>query len=526
MALSLTQTATVRVVEGQGITNNLLRLLSLSPSVSISGSVATADIAAGAVTPAKTTPGAYFYGTSSGTNTYTVALNPPLGALANGAEVLVKMGISNTAAATASLNVDSLGAKNIYHRNGIAVKPGDLVADDIVRFRYNTSRNAAAGGWDVMEVLPSALIRPATNETAGTATVQTLVNTPPLTAYSAGVLLLVKVGTSLTNTGSLTLNCDGLGARNVLRTGAAALLAGDWVAGQTYLVYDDGTQFILLTKDRPVAIAADARNLVIYNANLTTVTVAADEVVLKTSNGLPMLAASVSLTVDFTAGVALNGLETGATRTTSTWYYLWLISDGTNVRGVLETAGTGDGALSTGPDLTNAAFAGYIYQGLVGRVRLNATGAGEIVPFYQSDRKVFSVEQVVLNAKAASVNDTWQVLAGADVTAFRAAVPPDAKLTSGFIGSDNASDDAAIMICGTTAAGALDVSWHLGAKLINLSLMSPVYSSVTDPGPTNAWGVSVPLDDIPVRGGTARNIQWKSRATTLTVSLSVTGYTF
>lgn len=250
MALSLTQTALVRVTAGQAVTNNLLRLLALSPSVSISGSVGTADLAAGAVTAAKATPGAYFYAATSGTNTYTLNPNPALAALADGVEVLGKIGVTNTAAATATLEVNSLTAKNIYHRNGTAVKPGDLVATDIVRFRYNSSRNSSAGGWDVMEVLPSALIRPATNDTTGTATTQALTspvgNTPPLTGYYTGALLLVKVGSGLTNTGALTLNCDGLGTRSVLRPGAAPLLAGDWVAGQTYLLYDDGTQFIIV----------------------------------------------------------------------------------------------------------------------------------------------------------------------------------------------------------------------------------------------------------------------------------------
>jgi hypothetical protein len=133
------------------------------------------------------------------------------------------------------------------------VKPGDLVATDIVRFRYNSSRNSSAGGWDVMEVLPSATIRPATNLTTetvpATPSAQEVINVPPLTGYTAGTLLLVKVGSGMTNTGALTLKCDALAVRNVLRPGGAPLLAGDWVAGQTFLLYDDGTQFILLGPD-------------------------------------------------------------------------------------------------------------------------------------------------------------------------------------------------------------------------------------------------------------------------------------
>lgn len=493
MALSLTQTATVRVVEGQGITNNLLRLLALSPSVSISGSVATADLAAGAVTPAKTTPGAYFYGTSSGTNTYTVALNPPLGALANGAEVLVKMGISNTAAATASLNVDSLGAKNIYHRNGIAVKPGDLVADDIVRFRYNTSRNTAAGGWDVMEVLPSALIRPATNETAGTATVQTVVNTPPLTAYAAGVLLLVKVGASLTNTGSLTLNCDGLGTRNVLRPGAAALLAGDWTAGQTYLVYDDGTQFILLTKDKDVAVVASARNLLVFNNTGTPnskMDITADEVVLKTSDGVAYLASTVSVTADMSLGVSANGLDAG-TEAANTWYYLWLIYNGTTVASLISTS-------ATAPTLPT----GYTHKALVGQVRND--NSSNFVVTRIVDRRAFIATQDI----AATITGVtaYTALTGTPATEFAKFVPPIAKTAFIILGKIANADYG--------AAVAADTSGNFE------QIQSGTGTGTTFNGMAGASFFEVVMS-------TAQLFSWKVDATTANgYKLQCTGYTF
>ncbi len=523
MSLSITQQESVRIVAQQPVTNNLLRKLAGSPSVSISGSVASADLAAGAVTPAKATPGAYFYGATSGTNALTLALSPALSALANGVEVLAKIGTTTTAAAATTLNVDSLGAKPVYQRSGQAVAAGDLQTNDIVRFRYNTSRDTGSGGWDVMEVLPSATIRPAVNVTTGTANAQAVVNVPPLSAYVAGTLLLVKAGSSLTNTGAMTLNCDALGTRSVKRPGGAALFAGDWVADQTYLLYDDGTQYILLTKDQPVAVAASVRNLIVepdptnrtYQVNVT-----ADEVVLKTSNGLPMLATSVSLTVDVSLGVALNGLETGATRTTDTWYYLWLISDGTNVRGVLESAGTGDGAVPGGPDLSNAAFSGYIYKALIGSVRLNATGAGEIVQFVQRDRQVWIVEQVILAAAVPAGADDWEVLVGTPRTLFRAAVPPTVVACSGFIGADNTTDVASLMLCGTRTTGGLATTGagiFVGAQLFQLQNMGTAY---------NSFGAAAPFDNLPVRGLDGRNIQWKSRLTTLTVSLSVTGYTF
>ena len=78
---------------------------------------------------------------------------------------------------------------------------------------------------------------------AGTDTITGTVS-PSLTAYTAGQIFSFIVGT--TNTGAVTLNIDGLGAKSVTRTGAIALVAGGMVTGQVALVEYDGTRFQLL----------------------------------------------------------------------------------------------------------------------------------------------------------------------------------------------------------------------------------------------------------------------------------------
>lgn len=78
---------------------------------------------------------------------------------------------------------------------------------------------------------------------AGTDTITGTVS-PSLTAYTAGQIFSFVVGT--TNTGAVTLNIDGLGAKAVTRTGAIALVAGGMVTGQVALVEYDGTRFQLL----------------------------------------------------------------------------------------------------------------------------------------------------------------------------------------------------------------------------------------------------------------------------------------
>ena len=68
--------------------------------------------------------------------------------------------------------------------------------------------------------------------------------TPALTAYAAGNLFSFVVAN--TNTGAVTINIDGNGAKSVTRTGSTALVAGDMVAGQVALIEYDGTRFQLL----------------------------------------------------------------------------------------------------------------------------------------------------------------------------------------------------------------------------------------------------------------------------------------
>jgi hypothetical protein len=517
MALSLTQTSLVRIVAGQAITNNLLRWLALSPSVSISGSVATADLADGAVTPAKITPGGYFYAAdTTSTNTYTATFTPAVGAYADGLQVFLKITNANTAAAPPSLNANALGAKNIYHRHGQTPKAGDLPANSILHLVYNSSLNAGAGGFEIYGVTPSATIRPAANVTTGTVNAQSVVNAPPLTAYAAGVLLLVTAGTGLTNTGAMTLNCDGLGTRNIKRPGGETLLAGDFQAGYTHLLYDDGTQFILLTRDRPQGIVASGRNIVIANnasSPATQIDVSAEEVLLKHSgNGMPLLVSAVSLTLDIALGVALNGFETGASRTTNRWYYLWLISDGTNVRGVLEDSGSADGALPGGPDLSNAAFTGYVYYGLVGQIRLNATGLGEVVRFWQHDRSVAIERTNIFSAFALS--STWAVLGGTQLTNFRSAVPPNGRWAKGNFGATVTS--AAIGIAACKDDGTADTTNIIGQQISVGDVAGVTIDSF-------AGGCNF---KVPVRGGAARNVQVISDSGTAKNRLSITGYTF
>jgi len=67
---------------------------------------------------------------------------------------------------------------------------------------------------------------------------------PALSAYATGNQFSFLVAN--TNTGAVTLNVDGIGAKAITRTGTTALVAGDMVAGQAVEIIYDGTRFQLV----------------------------------------------------------------------------------------------------------------------------------------------------------------------------------------------------------------------------------------------------------------------------------------
>lgn len=83
------------------------------------------------------------YGITTGTNSYAVTLSPAPPALADGLCVAVKIGTTNTGAAT--LNVNSLGAKSLVKSDDGAFAAGELVAGRIYTFRYNGTSFFAQG---------------------------------------------------------------------------------------------------------------------------------------------------------------------------------------------------------------------------------------------------------------------------------------------------------------------------------------------------------------------------------------------
>lgn len=79
---------------------------------------------------------------------------------------------------------------------------------------------------------------------AGTNTI-TASLAPALTAYKAGQVF--RFVAAATNTGAVTLNVNGLGAKAVTKSGSSPLEVGDIAAGAAIQVTYDGTQFQLVS---------------------------------------------------------------------------------------------------------------------------------------------------------------------------------------------------------------------------------------------------------------------------------------
>lgn len=173
--------------------------------------------------------------------------------------------------------------------------------------------------------------------------------TPDLTAYSAGMYVVLTPANN--NTGAATLNIDTLGALDILKYDGDALVSGDLVAGvPAFLVLDSGADdFYLLNPQTNTATVASGT----YTPTLTNttnissstarvcqymrvgsvVTVSGTVNITTTSGGGDtVLGMSLPIASDFTVVSQLGGA--GGTRAAATNIPMWAQADTTNNRAV------------------------------------------------------------------------------------------------------------------------------------------------------------------------------------------------
>lgn len=208
----------------------------------------------------------------------------------------------------------------------------------------------------------------------------------------------------------------------------------------------------------PIApVIASARNYTSQNNGSGIVSATADEVILKNSSGRPVLLSGVSISSINIASTGANGLDVGS-GVASTWYYVWLIYNGTTVSGLLS-------ASSTAPTLPG----GYTFKALMGAVYY--TGS-TFTTYYQHDRDVYIDDAVIFTGANGII--TWSATSGPALTAMQATVPPIAKMAWGSAGNTtnnggvaiaaDASALGAVVACNGTAAGVSTLSFQLGGN--------------------------------------------------------------
>lgn len=465
-----------------------------SISVSISGSISGADIAAGTINTTHVAPGAYFYAAGTlASDTYAVTLDPSLAALANGVVVRFKADAESPAGGC-KLNVNGLGAKNIYRNGVLVLGKGSIRADQLVEVIYNTSLNSAAGGWEMTSQEGHTEDHYQSEDTTGT---DTYVGTfsPTVREYLNGLKVRWKVPN--TNTAASTFNPDTLGAKAIKKNFNVALEAGDLVAGEIReMTYDSGTDAWLLAPlvDRAAAVVASTRGLIVQNnagSAATSIDIDADEVVLKSASN-SMVASAVNLTVAITSSGA-NGLDTG-TEATSTWYYLWVIYN--------PVTGTTAGLMSTSataPTLPS----GYTFKALVGAVYNDS--ASDFDTVYQADRRVW------LQGVKAMNDTTGQTSYGS--LSLAAIVPPIARTVYGVGGATSGNN--------VSMAVAADAS-GTGEQMCHGSNVTAFGADAGAPGLVDFTGggsFHVPLK-------TAQTLYWKTHNTTASAyGMVIGGYT-
>lgn len=147
----------------------------------------------------------------------------------------------------------------------------------------------------------------------GTANAITATSSTPLVPYAKGQTWMFTA--ALGNTGAATIALDAKAARALTKTtsaGEAALVANDLVAGATYIIYDDGAQFVVINVPslaiQPLSAVAGTANAVTANATGTTTPLAANQIF----SLIPGATNTAAATLAINGGAAKNIFVGGA----------------------------------------------------------------------------------------------------------------------------------------------------------------------------------------------------------------------
>lgn len=246
MPLSISVTPSEAYPDGTPVTRAMLRNAA-SPTVNITGTVASGDIAAGEIKASTAAAGTWFHATATGSsNAYVLNLTPDAETPANGTMIRMRANHTNTGTATIALDGGSAYViKKLYNQPLVA---GDIRSGQECILAYDAT--ASPDVWQLLNPVGNPSFQYVTAATTGSAKQWDLTGLPPNTAYRDGMLIGFEAPAATTDlSDTLTVDLDGLGVKNVRKDNEAAVIKNDILSGQVVmLIYDSSEgQFWLIS---------------------------------------------------------------------------------------------------------------------------------------------------------------------------------------------------------------------------------------------------------------------------------------
>lgn len=237
-------------------------------------------------------------------------------------------------------------------------------------------------------------------------------------------------------------------------------------------------------------------NVSANNTNASTVNVVVPSITLTKADATTYTASSVNVSANLAASLGPGGLDVGA-ETANTWYYVYVISDGTNVNAVISTS-------NIVPDLTN--LGAYVYQGLASILRND--NSSNIVKYYQRGRDFYVTQQVWIDP--ASVTTSYNAItSGVNLNTL---IPPSVKTVTGNMGgSASATVDIELWIAGdNTGMGQQSLMGNTGSS-----------GATTFNNFRRNWGSFV---RVPIINPASPSLFWVGNANDAHRRVEITGY--
>lgn len=321
------------------------------------------------IPPASGGSNVYAAGTSTGSaNAQAVSSTTPTGfTLVRGNRVTFIAGFTNNASLL--LNVNATGSISVVKPTIVgttALTGGEVVLGNYIEAVFNGTNFELYTNPSPNAYGPLTVVAGASTTDLGAAVSHNIAISGAATINSFGTTastispmyrVLFSGASTLVNGVNLILP----GAANIVTRGGDGAVAQIIGAGQWQVVsYQraDGTAIV-----NPTSMSGVQGLLVTNNTGTpnTNIDISADQALLLASGPVPIYVASAAVTINTTTTGA-NGLDTGS-RASSTWYNMFLISNGSVTAGLASLS-------ATTPTLPS----GYIYSVRVGAMRTDGSG--------------------------------------------------------------------------------------------------------------------------------------------------------